>query len=150
MQKSQPYKYKKIILSMLFAGLTLSACSESAPVPESMDKNVTEVKQMADKSQEVVTKVPALSSEKINMFKNQLTKDLKTALEPWETKEYATESDRANALFDAFFDMAVDRSPGFQTQLGIKKDYGKWDDGSDERAHEDLELTKLNLLSIGS
>ncbi len=56
-----------------------------------------------------------------------------------------TETDRVNAFFDEVFDTFVDRSPLFQTSLGIKKDYDKWDDISDARAQEDLELTKKFL-----
>ena len=143
-------QYTKLLVSLVVASLTLIACSKSTDVSESMDKNVQDVKQIADKAKDVISKVPTISTDKIAMFQKQLKTDLKAALSDWETKEFSTESDKANALFDAMFDMAVDRSPSFQTQLGIKKDYGKWDDGSDEAAHEDLELTKLNLEKIKS
>lgn len=56
-----------------------------------------------------------------------------------------TETDRINAFFDEAFDTFVDRSPMFQTSLGIKKDYDKWDDISDARAREDLALTRQFL-----
>lgn len=148
MQKKS--KYKKILVSLAIASLTLTACSKSKDVSEGMDKNVQEVKQLADKAQEIVSNVPTISADKIAMFQTQLNAELNTALSEWESTDYATESDKANALFDALFDMAVDRSPTFQTFLGIKKDYGKWDDGSDERSHEDLELTKINLAKIKS
>ena len=148
MQKKS--KYKKILVSLAIASLTLTACSKSKDVSEGMDKNVQEVKQLADKAQEIVSNVPTISADKIAMFQTQLNAELNTALSEWESTDYATESDKANALFDALFDMAVDRSPTFQTFLGIKKEYGKWDDGSDERSHEDLELTKINLAKIKS
>ena len=135
---------------MAIASLTLSACSKSKDVTEAIDKNVQEVKQIADKTQEIVSKVPTISDDKITMVQTQLNGELNTALSDWKSKEYATESDKANDLFDALFDMSVDRSPTFQTFLGIKKDYGKWDDGSDERAHEDLELSKLTLAKVKS
>ena len=41
---------------------------------------------------------------------------------------------QVTALFQKVFEQRVARSPMFQTYLGIKKDYGKWDDISDERA----------------
>ena len=132
--------YKKILVSLAIASLTLTACSKSKDVPESMLENV----------QEITSKIPTISAEKIALFQTQLNGELNTALSEWELNEHATESDKANALFDALFDMAVDRSPSFQTFLGIKKDYGKWDDGSDERAHEELELTKMTLAKVKS
>lgn len=55
------------------------------------------------------------------------------------------ESNRANDFFEKSFASNLDRSPMFQTYLGIKKDYDKWDDLSDERAIEDLEITKTEL-----
>ena len=57
----------------------------------------------------------------------------------------AEESERANAFFDRVFNEALDRNPVFQTQLGIKKDYGKWDDPTDEFAQMELNITKENL-----
>jgi len=136
MQKHQ--HFRKLFISLAVAGLSLSACSKSADVPESIDKNMQEVK------------LPSVSAEKIAMYQEQLKREMQTAFAAWENQNFATESEKANALFDAMFDMAVDRSPSFQTQLGIKKDYDKWDDGSDEAAHEELELTKLNLAKLRS
>ena len=59
--------------------------------------------------------------------------------------EVAQESQRANAFFERVFNDAIDRDPVFQTQLGIKKDYGKWDDPTDEFAQMELGITKENL-----
>jgi len=42
----------------------------------------------------------------------------------------------------------VDRSPQFQTQLGIKKDYDKWDDDSDAHRTEDLALNVEHLAEL--
>jgi uncharacterized protein (DUF885 family) len=55
------------------------------------------------------------------------------------------ESTKANAFFERVFNEAVERSPMFMTQLGMKKDYDKWDDISEARALEDFELTVRNL-----
>ena len=147
MQKSLNYK---LLTTLVIASFTLAACSKPADVSQKMNEGIQEAKQMVDEAQDVMSNLPTLSAEKITMFQDQLKGELKTALSDWDSKEYATESDKANALFDALFDMSVDRSPTFQTFLGIKKDYGKWDDGSDERAHEDLELSKLTLAKVKS
>jgi uncharacterized protein (DUF885 family) len=58
----------------------------------------------------------------------------------------AAESARANELFERAFQDRVDRSPEFQTALGLKTNYGRWDDRSDARAIEDAERA-LRFLS---
>jgi len=60
-------------------------------------------------------------------------------------EQIAAESQKANAFFERVFDESVDRSPMTQTALGIKKDYDKWDDISDENAQKELEITKKEL-----
>jgi uncharacterized protein (DUF885 family) len=49
----------------------------------------------------------------------------------YSPEEIASESARASEFFDRKFDEVVDRNPEFQTFLGIKKDYGKWNDDSE-------------------
>ncbi|MGX5914800.1 DUF885 domain-containing protein [Aliidiomarina sp. Khilg15.8] len=56
-----------------------------------------------------------------------------------------TESEKANELFEDIFMETVMRSPMYQSYLGIKEDQDKWDDISEERAQEDLELQKAQL-----
>ncbi|NNC97815.1 MAG: DUF885 domain-containing protein, partial [Gammaproteobacteria bacterium] len=92
--------------------------------------------------------LPTLDAATLDAIKSKLADVQKSSFADWSSKEFGTESERANALFDAMFDQAVDRSPSFQTFLGIKKDYGKWDDNSQERQFEELELTKLNLAMV--
>jgi len=58
------------------------------------------------------------------------------------------ESEKANALFEEIFMEGVMRSPIYQSYLGIKQDQDKWDDFSEARAQEDLEITKQNLTKI--
>ena len=41
-------------------------------------------------------------------------------------------------------------SPVSQTYMGIKKDYGKWDDGSEERALADFEQKKADLVALNA
>ncbi|HLP26470.1 MAG TPA: DUF885 domain-containing protein, partial [Acidobacteriota bacterium] len=60
----------------------------------------------------------------------------------------AAESAKANAFFERVFDQAVDRSPLLQTRLGVKKDYDKWDDLSEQRALEDLILGAQQLAEL--
>ncbi|MFY0605938.1 MAG: DUF885 domain-containing protein [Cyclobacteriaceae bacterium] len=67
-----------------------------------------------------------------------------------EEKTYSPEeivqaSKAANEFFDRVFDEAIDRSPEYQSYLGIKKDYGKWDDRSPENEKIELKFTKENL-----
>ena len=50
----------------------------------------------------------------------------------------AVESKKANEFFDKVFNEYVDRSPIYQTYLGIKKDYGKLDDISPENEEKEL------------
>lgn len=54
-------------------------------------------------------------------------------------------SNAANAYFDKCFDAKVDRSPMYQSYLGIKKDYGKWGDITDEHAQHELDIAKQQL-----
>jgi len=63
-------------------------------------------------------------------------------------EQIAAESAKANAFFERVFNEAVDRSPQMQTQLGIKKDYDKWDDESDAHETEDLALTVEHLAEL--
>jgi uncharacterized protein (DUF885 family) len=63
-------------------------------------------------------------------------------------EQVAAESKEANDFFERVFNEAVDRSPQFQTQLGIKKDYDKWDDDSEVRRAEDFALLAKNLAEL--
>ena len=69
----------------------------------------------------------------------------KNKLTPEET---ARESRRLNEFLDRVFDEAVDRDPMRQSYLGIKKDYDKWTDLSDERIKKELDITKAMLDSL--
>ncbi|TMP29669.1 DUF885 domain-containing protein [Pseudoalteromonas rubra] len=59
-----------------------------------------------------------------------------------------SEVEKANAFFDEVFMRGVMRSPVYQTYLGIKQDYDKWDDESEARQLEDLQLTKKDLVAL--
>ncbi|KJS35463.1 MAG: lipoprotein [Hyphomonas sp. BRH_c22] len=63
---------------------------------------------------------------------------------PAETPQaaIADESTRLNTWFEAKFLETVARSPMTQTYLGIKDDYGQWDDVSEAHALGDIELQR--------
>ncbi|PHI36548.1 DUF885 domain-containing protein [Pseudoalteromonas sp. GCY] len=67
-----------------------------------------------------------------------------------EQQVVKSEVEKANALFEASFTRGVMRSPVYQTYMGIKQDYDKWDDGSEARQLEDLELTKQDLAALNA
>ncbi|MBO9488820.1 DUF885 domain-containing protein [Endozoicomonas sp. G2_1] len=64
------------------------------------------------------------------------------------TTTVASESERANQLFDQIFDAGVDRSPIWQTYLGLKKDYDKWNDISEQNAEKELAIAKQDLAKV--
>jgi len=66
------------------------------------------------------------------------------------TNEISTETKKANEFFERVFSERIDRSPQFQTSLGIKKDYSSWDDPSDEARLNELEITKKELETLKS
>lgn len=62
--------------------------------------------------------------------------------------EKVDETKQLNAFLDSVFDVDVSRNPQYETQLGIKKDYDKWNDLSDEKTQEDIALTKKYLAEV--
>ncbi|MEO0336856.1 MAG: DUF885 family protein, partial [Pseudomonadota bacterium] len=60
-------------------------------------------------------------------------------------KSNLSESERFNKWTDEQFDAAIDRHPEWQTYLGIKKDYDKLQDMSDEVAKKELVISKAAL-----
>lgn len=58
------------------------------------------------------------------------------------------ESKKANDFFEEVFQKQIERSPQFQTYLGIKKDYGKWDDISDDNARLEHKILLDNLSQL--
>lgn len=55
------------------------------------------------------------------------------------------ESDRANALFEQFFDEGLRLSPMSQSSLGLKWDYDRWDDLSEPHERRQMDLTRRQL-----
>jgi len=62
-----------------------------------------------------------------------------------QSQPVQSEIDKANAFFEDTFNRDVMKSPIYQTYMGIKKDYDKWDDGSEERVLEDFEQTSSRI-----
>jgi uncharacterized protein (DUF885 family) len=60
----------------------------------------------------------------------------------------AAESAQANAFFERAFDEGIARSPMMMTRLGLKKDYDKWDDFSEQGALENLLLAVRQLAEL--
>ncbi len=59
-----------------------------------------------------------------------------------------TESERVNAFFERTFKEDLERSPLFQSYLGIKWDYGEWDEFTEERQDEAIAIAKNRLETI--
>src|SRR5690606_8721980 len=58
------------------------------------------------------------------------------------------ESNKAKEYFDAYFEDVLKDSPEYQTYLGIKTDYGKWDDMSPDADDKDLKRNEKYLQLI--
>jgi len=86
----------------------------------------------------------ACSEEKASIIENEQSANPVKVTEV----EASTASEQANALFDTLFKEGVDRNPVRQTYLGIKKDYDKWNDLSEENAAKELAIAKENLLRV--
>lgn len=76
------------------------------------------------------------------------SKEASNEKKTYTAEDIKIETKKANAFFDRVFDATVDRDPVSQTRLGIKKDYDKWTDISDEHVQKELEITKGNLDSL--
>ncbi|MBU2112972.1 MAG: DUF885 family protein, partial [Gammaproteobacteria bacterium] len=68
--------------------------------------------------------------------------------QPVVVVQQQTESEKANALFEQIFVDNLQRNPLQQTRLGIKDNYDKWQELSNEHYEAGLALTRqhLNLL----
>ncbi|MEO0574143.1 MAG: DUF885 domain-containing protein [Pseudomonadota bacterium] len=65
-----------------------------------------------------------------------------------DVSQIEAESAKANAFFDRVFDEGVERSPTYQSYLGIKKDYGLWDDDTEQSEAEELAITREELANL--
>ena len=98
--------------------------------------------------------VLAISSALLTAFSEQQSTDTskQTSKEAENTTavKAMSESEKANQLFDAIFDEGVLRSPMMQTYLGIKTDYDKWNDLSEENTAKELAFTQSDLQRVKS
>ena len=65
-----------------------------------------------------------------------------------QSNEVLIASQQANQLFDEMFNASVMRDPVMQTYLGIKADYDKWNDLSDEFKAQELAYAKADLKKL--
>ena len=66
-------------------------------------------------------------------------------LQAEEDPRVLAESKKANDFFERIYNEKVDRFPERQTYLGIKKDYGEWNDAAEEIELRELAITKENM-----
>ena len=59
-----------------------------------------------------------------------------------------TESEKLTIFLDSIFDAAVDRNPQWQSRLGIRTDYDKWSDYSDENDDRELQIIQNELAEM--
>ena len=57
----------------------------------------------------------------------------------------AAESARLNQFFEDKFQATLSRNPMYQTYLGVKTDYDKWNDVSDENAVREMEIQRADM-----
>lgn len=67
---------------------------------------------------------------------------------PLKVKSNHNANQQAEALFEAFFQQKLNRSPTFQTSLGLKENNNKWDNISDAFEVETHKLNQENLKSL--
>ncbi len=60
-------------------------------------------------------------------------------------EEAKAESERLNAWLNQKYDELIDRNPVAQSYKGIKKDYDKWNDASQENIQKEHDILKANL-----
>jgi len=63
----------------------------------------------------------------------------------YSEEEINENSTELNAYFEKEFQKEIEESPMMQTQMGMKTDYGKWDDFSNLKFAEDLEQARKRL-----
>ena len=79
------------------------------------------------------------------------TSEAQTPTAPIEsTAPTMSESEKANALFETFFEETVALSPETLTFLGRKERADEWNDLSDKASEEALELSKKQLAELNT
>lgn len=78
------------------------------------------------------------------------TKPAETAVEEIQQTATQSESERLSAFFERTFEEDLKRSPLFQSYLGKKWDYDKWDDISEKEADAQITIAKNRLETLAS
>ncbi|MBH0070604.1 DUF885 domain-containing protein [Pseudoalteromonas sp. NZS127] len=73
-----------------------------------------------------------------------------TAVPAVQAQPVQSEINKANTFFEDTFTRDVMSSPVYQTYMGIKQDYDKWDDGSEAKKLKDFAQTKADLVTLNS
>lgn len=84
---------------------------------------------------------------KTHSLQNESTTNIDTAALV-KVNKIEKESLAANALFDVIFLESISRNPVKQTELGMKSNYDKWQDLSEENSAKELEFAKKALKRI--
>ena len=100
------------------------------------------------KSLIVIAISAALTVACSNDTTTQVTKTANIATETAQLNNITSASAAANELFDTIFMEGVNRNPVRQTYLGIKTDYDKWQNLSEENSAKELAFTKEALRRI--
>ena len=66
----------------------------------------------------------------------------------WSPKEVAAESERLDRFLEEVFFARADRSPEWQAERGVDRHPEEWDDRSERRAREDLEMAERDLARL--
>ncbi len=91
----------------------------------------------------------ACSEPSASNASNASAKQTPSATQKAINKEDITvESAKANQLFEDIFNAMVKRNPMMQTYLGMKTDYDKWNDLSEEHMVKELEIAKKDLAKV--
>ncbi len=70
------------------------------------------------------------------------------AARAYTSEEIVAESAKANAYFERVYKEFLDRHPQIQSQLGIKKDYDKWEDQSEAAGVKEFAINAANLAEL--
>ncbi|MEC8417250.1 MAG: DUF885 domain-containing protein [Pseudomonadota bacterium] len=113
----------------------------------------TQFKHLTTKLTPLALAIAAISGLAACSPASQTTPTSQTAIEQASTPKQEqvaqqSESQRLSAFFERTFEEDLKRSPLFQSYLGKKWDYDKWDDISDKQADERVAIAKKRLATL--
>ena len=112
--------FKRNIIALTIGAVMLAGCSNTITTTDPINNQLTS------------TDKKTIASIKKTVSQQQITQ----------------ESAKANQLFELVFEENLMASPMAQTYMGIKKDYGKWDQLTEQQEQLDHATTKANLLRL--